>query len=226
MCAVVSARAEFDLPGEGHWYAGLTGGIRDDVNFGDGFSSPVTLQENGQGPVSGKLQGDIDYDNDHSFAVAFGYKYKTVRVEVEYSHRNHALNALGADVSVPGFGPVEYSDSFINEAAVDLDITMVNLYYETVLNDQFAWYGGAGLGLAMIDIQSPGRNDTQMLLAWQLMSGLIIEVSDQVHLVTGYRLFKAEDASLTFEDAASHSRSGVMEVPWIHSFEIGMRIYF
>lgn len=121
----------------------------------------------------------------------------------------------------------------LNGATLDIggDVTslagMANVYYDAPLGWAIRPYVGAGVGVARIDAElSLGAlrlvDETDTVLAWQVMAGLSYPATERVSLSVGYRYFATQDAELsetvggrTFD---SEYRS--------HNVELGVRFSF
>lgn len=109
-----------------------------------------------------------------------------VRVEGEIAYRSNDLKSLGGGI-------------------VGGDVTslafMANGYYDIPVQSAVIPFVGAGIGVA--DVEMSGlRNDTDTVIAFQLMAGGAIPVSPNVALTAEYRLFATEDpraADLRYE---------------------------
>lgn len=123
-----------------------------------------------------------------------------VRLEGEIGYRANDLKSFGGT----GVGGEVTSLAF-----------MANGYYDIPVQSALIPYIGAGIGLA--DVEMDGlRNDSDTVLAFQLMAGGAIPVSPTVALTAEYRLFGTEDP-----------RAGNLEYEYLHSgFLVGIRANF
>jgi len=199
------------------FYASLSGGaawLEDADNEGSGLSAEDTT------------------DRGRVFGGALGYEWRGGwRAEAEVAHRKNDFDqvtirtdgGLGAQL---GFGS-------LNGATLDIggDVTslagMANVYYDVPLGWAVRPYVGAGLGVARIDAElTLGPlllvDETDTVLAWQIMAGLSYPATERISLSVGYRYFATQDAELsetvggrTFD---SEYRS--------HNLELGVRFSF
>lgn len=145
-------------------------------------------------------------------AVAIGYIMEQWRLELEGSHRyNPSANKYG----------IKSNTSL-----------MVNMLCDIPVTDLISIYLGAGAGISSVNGKTlvvkerdsrivkfkKKRGHLDTVFAWQGMAGLSYAISDNVDLITGYRLFA------TAKPKVHNIR--LSKVPVIHSVELGLRFKF
>jgi len=153
-------------------------------------------------------------------AVAIGYILDCWRLELEGSHRHNATDAKSGIKS--------------NTAL------MANLFCDIPVTDLISLYVGAGAGVASVNGKKivPQKGDSKSskfkkkhghldtVFAWQGMAGLSYAISDNVDLITGYRLFATAKPSFNTGYQSVKLKHKLKNIPLVHSVEIGLRFKF
>lgn len=141
---------------------------------------------------------DIELETDIGWLVegAVGYAHDSgLRGEVAIGYRENEFDELEGD---PGGGSVSVD--------VDGDIsaftTMGNVYYDFYLGKygaqgalaNLAPFVGAGIGLAVIDIDGDLGDEDDTTFAYQLMAGVSYAFTPNIAASLGYAFFSAPDA--------------------------------
>ncbi len=198
-------------------YASVSGGwttVSDDLKLTD-------LEGDNTGPLPDQ---ELSLDDGFGMTVAVGYNFGAVRLEGEGGYRNNNVDELKS-------GGVRVIGGDADFQAFSL---MVNAIAEAPLGDRFFIYGGVGGGLVVADMETrvPGVAESDIVagaLAYQLMAGVGVNLSDQVALTVGYRLFSAFDSDFDNEDideSDNDELEGSMNFPVIHCVEVGLRYTF
>jgi len=167
--AILAALGSPAWAGEG-FYLGLQAGI--------GFPNSPT------GFVSGTGSGHGDFENAGVFGGSMGYKFPMgIRAELETTFSSYDANRVVANGTT--FGVTSNSD-------IALTTWMGNVAYDFRLMDQLLLTAGGGIGAMRVtpDVNIPGvarfgHGDTTF--GWQLMAGVIYEVSPSFDLQVDYR---------------------------------------
>ena len=153
--------------------------------------------------------GEIDTDLGYGIALAGGYEWDGLRLELEYAFRHND-------------GNIKNNTAMANQNAnFAIHSLMVNALYDYYLTDEVYWYNGMGLGLAFAKLSSPGGSDSDTVLAWQMMTGIGYDLTENIAITFGYRLFTTRDPDLTIGGNRYNT-----ETPIISSVELGMRYNF
>jgi opacity protein-like surface antigen len=183
------------------WYIG--------VGFG------ITTTTDSDGPDE-----DIEFDEGWALPIAIGCH-----------HTGEVGDALSWDFEVEGLYTDQDADDDPPLEAVR-DITVAAALLNGILNVNFAenWaiYGGAGIGAAWLDIGTESDNlhdfeeDDGPFLAWQGKAGLRWWATDRLSWNLGYRFLNVDDAEI--DDDIGNS-SFDLETQQ-HILEIGVRLLF
>ncbi|HWP34688.1 MAG TPA: outer membrane beta-barrel protein [Thermodesulfobacteriota bacterium] len=159
-------------------------------------------------PALPGLDLELSAELGFGFALALGGRLgRDVRVEGEIAYRMNDLDEL----AVAGFG----------SAPIDGEITsfsvLGNFLYDLPVRGAVRPYFGVGLGLARLEVSGEDINDdSDTVLAYQLLFGLGGRVGPRAILFGGYRFFATDDP--VFRGAETEYRS--------HNLEIGLRYLF
>ena len=166
-----------------------------------------------------------DYDTGFDIGLVGGYDFGLIRTEVDLAYKNAGVNevVLG-DLGGQNCPTV---DSCILDADGDGSAlsVMANLLLDFGDNDGLSGYLGAGVGLARVSIDTDfsgsfptipttdfSVDDDDSVVAWQLIAGFRVPVSQNIDVGAKYRFFNTRQ--LEFSDGAdrlsghwrSHSR--------------------
>jgi opacity protein-like surface antigen len=144
--------------------------------------------EDSEGP-----SGDIEFDEGYLVSIAFGQRMSS------------GVNPLNFDLELEGV----WSDTDTDEDGPIMavsDVTTIGGFLNGIVDlrlaDRFSLYGGAGIGMAWMDIgtESDAINDFEdedgPFLAWQLKAGLMWRTSRDIALVLGYRFVNVDDVNI------------------------------
>lgn len=154
--------------------------------------------------------GQAEVDTDLGFAGAFavGYDWNHLRFELEYSYRQNDGKLNGAT----GVGLANGQ-----QADFEFHSLMFNMLYDFYLTDSVYWYNGVGLGISFVDLSTTGGSADEAVFAWQLMTGVGFDITHNVALTLGYRLFTTRDLNVSIANA---------DTPFINALELGIRYNF
>lgn len=159
--------------------------------------------------ATGLGNGEIDTDIGMGIALAGGYEMGNFRIEGEYSFRQNAGNSANMPLLVDQSLDFRFH-SF-----------MVNVYHDFYLTDEVYWFNGFGLGVSFVKLKAPGGDDRDSVLAWQLMTGFGYDLTENIALTFGYRLFTTRDPSFNINNSIYQA-----DTPIINSLEVGIRYNF
>lgn len=180
------------------------------------------------GGLGGAENRVVEFESDPGPAVggAIGYRHGlgawgAVRGEAEIAYRTN------------GIGDLEFNSVPQDESGSTSALSgMVNLYYDlTQWNDTFVPYLGAGVGVADVgyDIRYGGGaniDDSDTVLAYQVMGGIAVKASDALEFFVEGRYFATSDPELdrtgggpgglatTSQDAEYHAITALVGVRW------------
>jgi len=191
--------------GPGPWYLSASGMYL--------FSDDAELESVAGIPTSSFT--DIELDEGWGAAVAVGRHLGSFRGEFEYSYRSMDIDSFGSPL-LP---------SLAGDGDVSAHSLMANLVFELPLGDRLGLYAGGGAGGAYIDAEidstfgasSSSDEASGVVFAWQAMAGLDYAISERFDIYGGYRLWSATDLD---EDEIE------VDIPLVHSIEVGIRMRF
>lgn len=137
---------------------------------------------------------EIDFDEGYAIPVAIGYRFGA-----------NDGNAVAFDLEFEGlWTDQDADDSGTLQAVTDVSVLagLVNGLAEYAVSERFALYGGAGLGLAGMDVgtSSDALNDFDEedgpFLAWQLKAGVRLWSTESTAWSLGYRFLNIDDAEI------------------------------
>lgn len=167
------------------------------------------------------INGEVKHDVGFGIAAAIGYSWNNFRFELEYAYRQNDGDFQNANIAgIPVVG--------LNGTSADLDFhgVMFNVLYDLYLTNDLYWYNGGGIGVSFIKAKTSSalllnNNDSQTEFAWQIMTGLGYNLTENIALTLGYRLFSTTDPEFDFGNAKIE-----VETPFINSIEAGVRFNF
>lgn len=162
----------------------------------------------------------ISFDTGYSAVGALGIHWQSFRFEVEGGYR-------AADIDRGSIMGVDLP-SEVFRGDISIITVMANAYYDIPVSDAFDIYVGGGVGMAHVDGNIRGEasvngvavsfeDDSDTIVAWQIMAGVGVPLTDRITLTTGYRLFSGSNPSFEL---------GKFEMPLIHTVELGLRFTF
>jgi OOP family OmpA-OmpF porin len=169
----------------------------------------------------GGVSGDAEFDPGFAVGGAIGYRFEEwLRAEVNLSYRQADIDKLTA---------LGYTLAGAGDAGAFT--TLVNLYVDFKPRWPVTPYVGAGIGVALIDVDSDDAanvlivNDDSTEFAWNVMAGAAWSVTDNVDLTLGYRYLSTKDVDLEWTEVGFGS--GTMEVEFgVHEVMFGARYNF
>ena len=177
--------------------------------FAGSLSALVSTDSDFNGSALGtKFRGETEFETGFGLTTAIGYDFgNNLRAELEYGYK-----VCNVDSYQIGATNVKASDN------LNFNSLMVNVLYDLYVTDTLYWYNGGGIGVA----QSTIVDEDKFQFAWQLMTGVGFNISENVALTVGYRLFTTVD-TITYTDSTGQIET---ETPYIHGFETGIKIKF
>ena len=202
------------------FYVSATGGLGLASDPDLGLSIPAV-------PID--ASGETDTDLGFGASAAFGYEINHFRFELEYSYRQNDGEIAGFPVGPLNPDGVTHDLSFHN--------LMLNVLYDFYLTDTVYWYNGGGIGVAFVkgDVEGTTTNGTTVsgddrsaAFAWQLMTGFGYDITQNVALTLGYRIYSTSSADLNFDlpNIPNADVDADVDTPFINAFELGVRYNF
>jgi opacity protein-like surface antigen len=208
---LATAMAAIAIPATAHAneaYVGVSGGVQfseKSKNKGEFTADVPATPDWGAIPSGTSLAWDTKLNTGYNFAIQFGYKFDSgLRTEVEaFYGRNgvdsHANLAAGGaiiddvDVAVLTRGAPDPANPTVGEVIADGQGSlktmgvMLNGFYDFNVGGGFEPYVGAGVGLNGVSVTFspsgvPVADKTKTKLAWQLMAGGTIALSEGTDL--------------------------------------------
>ncbi len=185
------------------------------------------------------LNRSIDTGKHQGAALAWGYKYTSWRFELEAAFRTSEvqqyfrIEPLHPDLA-PGFlvGRTYEARGSIRDTAI-----MFNGYYDFPTRRIWRPYAGAGLGFSHLALRNfeltnsvnPARSsDSEVVLAYQLMVGVLFELAPETDLTIGYRYFGSENVHWDIGDPMRRGEREEIKLTGTnaHLFEVGLHFNF
>lgn len=212
---IQSAHAHLDWEG---FYVGASGSVdwhRD-------------IKQHGPIPAPSGTTVDIDHNTGGNAALFVGYQWNEWRAELEGAFRHNSIDTI--KVSVLGAS----GSTSVGDHSRIWSI-MANGYYDFPLENCFSLYVGAGVGVGFHRLEVDAFTTTvsgpvakvntkDTTFAWQLMTGVGYEISDQVSLFAGYRFFAITKPSDFTYVGGVPVKVSWNDFPYVHSVEAGLRI--
>ncbi len=198
-----------------NWYVGLHGSLD--------YVGESSVNDN---PVVDSISNDFGF----GYGASLGYRpatdtniLKNMRFELEWHQQQNDIAEADTILgSVPADGTFKVS------------AFMANVFYDFVTTDQYQQpkplvpYLGAGVGIASLTMDDAGltlgnTNNSDDLMAWQLMAGLSYapQFMPFSEWVLGYRYFSTTDASFNYITGTT------FDVDYSsHNLEAGIRFLF
>ena len=163
----------------------------------------------------------MHYISGNSFALELGWQLSAYRYAVEiFQGSNEASH-----VTAPNY-PTEAFDGFIVVRSL-----LVNAYYDYSIGGNLQVFAGAGLGVAVVDMDEIKDDATGFLTVdekdeahvWQVKLGAMVGITDKLKLNLGYRYHDVAD--LTYRTLI-HNRNFTLEGPKQQAFETGVSFQF
>jgi opacity protein-like surface antigen len=202
LCVVTPALAQ-TTGGQSRGTTYDTGGMfpRQDGPYGSLSLNYSFTEESNSGPA------DIRRDNGFGAHAALGHSWQNWRAEAELGWMKSDADPTGDVRFLTGMG---------------------NVFYDFRNSSRWTPYIGGGLGLANVDLDRVGAtgsaqqiNDSETVLACQLMGGVSYALSQNTDLFGGYRYFRAEDI-----DSRNQAGQRINADFTNHIIETGVKIRF
>ena len=182
---------------DGTGYVGVEGGLllpRD--------SDPASDVDR-RGAVTGGVWSDF-FDIDHSMGfdvdLIAGYDFGMFRLEGELAYKRAKHKDYQIDANAGGLLPlgVVRGASYDGDGRTSVTSGMINALIDLGSDEGLSFYAGGGLGLARVSqtIETLGTNTNYHLkdhdkLAWQIIAGARMPISDNMDVGLKYRYFAA-----------------------------------
>jgi len=170
----------------------------------------------GDTSLSGAVSLPISYDPGPMFGGVFGYDFGMIRFDAEITYRDNDIDVIGVNA--------EGSTSALSY--------MVNGYFDIPTHLALRPYVGAGIGFATVSVNdaiipgippfpAPVADDSDTVFAYQLSTGVGLEISRTTTLTLGYRYFATGDPDMIDASGAPFSTEYQS-----HEFSVGVRFLF
>ncbi len=180
---------------------------------------------------------EIQVGNHHGIALAFGYEYTQWRFELEGAYRRSNIDGhLHFGPPPTRRMPVLFEQSARGKVE-DLAL-MFNGIYSFPIDRRWRPYAGAGVGfsyLRLSDFQrhrSFNRNETttdgDLVLAFQMMLGIVFSLNPDFDLTVGYRYFATQDVEWSVHDFWEKNQREDLKFSGtnLHLLELGLKYRF
>ena len=155
------------------WYVAVEGG----ANWIDDAGGLVDF-----GLVTVPLEAH--FDTGWALLAEVGYRWETNwRLEFEAGYRDNDIACVAL-----GGGPCNAQDGDVSQFT-----QMANVLYDIALDDRLTLSLGAGFGGDYVSVNTPALNDSEYVVAGQLIAGLNFALTDSIDLFVNYRYFIADD---------------------------------
>ncbi len=111
--------------------------------------------------------------------------------------------------------------------------SLVNVYYDHKIQENFEIYFGLGVGLAKlkyhffeIQVMNKCYDLSENVWCAQIMAGITYDINAQWALSLGYRCMKTENVYYSHEDFVAGQDIISLKTPYLHSLELGLRYSF
>ncbi len=158
----------------------------------------------------------------YGVSVAAGYALDAWRFELEGAYRRAKIKTVKSE-----------GDVIAGKGHFEAFSAMGNVCYDIPVADAFSFYVGAGLGYGRIKMKTDKSSDLSNerlfnghanMVAYQLLAGVSYLINENWSASLGYRFFS------TFGKPKFKSESDGVKIktklPFVHSFELGVRYTF
>ncbi|RMF07560.1 MAG: OmpA family protein [Alphaproteobacteria bacterium] len=172
-----------------NWYAAIRGGLS-------------SAEKSSLDDVSSGLRGHAEHGTDLAIGLGLGYDLGDLRVEGEILHLRNDVDEF-AFSNDGGLGAALVGVNDADSGSTRATAGMFNLLYDIDTGSAVTPYLGAGLGWGKVKFNNYAAagsailDDSDSVMAYQLIAGLRARVSQAVDLTAGYRYFGTEDPKLT-----------------------------
>jgi OOP family OmpA-OmpF porin len=182
-------------------YIGLDGG----VVFGGSLGSDFDLDDDDDFDDDERDVFDLKTKAGWEAGLLLGYDFGGFRLEAEGSYKN--LNVDRISSSLAGFDLDDVTPGVQNRVDVDGDLKVKSLVANALLDfgpdDGLQFFAGGGVGIGWADLEGSFADennafidDSDSALAWQLMAGARLPISDSVDLGVKYKYFNLDNLSI------------------------------
>lgn len=162
---------------------------------------------------------------------AIGYDFKPMRLELEFMQRRNDLDGLtvrsdGGAGAALGLGPLSGPTALV-DTNVNASTIMANFIYDVPVVKGFQPYLGAGIGVAIVDLDYRLAGGQDLLRsndaepAFQALAGFSSQLSDHWTAEVGYRFLTTAQSRLLVADAIDAQAKYKS-----HSVLVGLRYAF
>jgi len=149
---------------------------------------------------------DLEFDTGFFINVAPGYDFGDFRLESEFAYQVNNIDKINQSLNIPGVGS-ESDSSKVNGGDVTNLSLLFNGYYDFLKGSAVRPYITAGIGVARVNAQVEGDDDTDSVFAYQVGVGLSYNMSENVALDFGYRYFATSDIDVSGLELSNSSHS-------------------
>jgi opacity protein-like surface antigen len=135
---------------------------------------------------------DLKFDTGFFINFAPGYDFGDFRLESEFAYQVNNVGKINQTLNIPGVH-YESGSSYVNGGDVTNLSLLFNGYYDFLKGSAVRPYITAGIGVARVNAQIEGDDDTDSVFAYQVGVGLSYNMSENVALDFGYRYFATSD---------------------------------
>lgn len=205
--------------------------LRGDVGYSWAGSVDGTYVGNAGGADPNVRGGELDGGGVYEVGLGCGSGSRGLRGDITFGFRS---NDFKGDVDIFVFNPIDPPI----KTSIDSYTVMANAYYDFGHFRGFVPYVGAGVGVALHDMDyvhiehplspNPQFGDTKVDLAWALMAGVGYQVTSNMIVDVGYRYINLGSAYSHTEDVVLGGPNPRLVVDDIdaHEFKVGLRYHF
>jgi opacity protein-like surface antigen len=148
---------------------------------------------------------NLEFDPGFFINFAPGYDFGDFRLESEFAYQVNNVSKINESLVIPGVGSTSTS------MEVGGDVTNLSLlfngYYDFLKGSAVRPYITGGIGVARVNAQVEGDEDTDSVFAYQVGVGLSYNMSENVALDFGYRYFATSDIDVFGLELSNSSHS-------------------
>jgi len=155
--------------------------------------------------------GELEFDPGFFVNFAPGYNFGNFRLESEFAYQLNNVDKINQSLNIPGIGS-ESDSSYVNGGNVTTLSFLYNVYYDFLKGSAVRPYITAGAGVARVNVEIEGDDDTDSVLASQVGVGLSYNMSENSTLDFGYRYFATSDIDAFGLELSNSSHSLLLGV--------------
>ena len=206
--------------------------LRGDVGYAWNMDPSATYVGNAGGASPDVRGASIDAGMLYEAGIGCGSGSRGLRGEITIGVRKD--REFKGDVGIFVFNPIDPPI----KTKIDSYTVMANAFYDLGSYRGFVPYVGAGIGVALHDMQhvhiehplspNPQFGETKADLAWSLMAGFGYQLSSRAILDVGYRYINMGSAHSDTEDVVLGGPNPrlVVDDMTAHEFKVGLRYHF